>query len=367
MGVDATLARTVAQFQVEGDLLDIAPFGSGHINDTYACRFAANGTEVRWVLQRLNHEVFTKPYEVMENIGRVTEHLRRVASAQGGDIDRVSLSFVHTTDGALLYEREDATYWRVCAMLEGARTYDEPTGPDQVYAAARAFGGFQTALSDLPGARLHETIPGFHHTPGRVLALAAAVAADRHGRAEEAADAIRFADERREQAAVVAGLMGSGAIPERVTHNDTKLNNVMFDVASGEALCVIDLDTVMPGAALYDFGDMVRVAANTGAEDDTDLARVGLDLELFGCLVEGYLAAVRGVLNGAEMEHLAFSARLMALEQGIRFLTDYLDGDWYYKVHRDRHNLERARAQFALVADMERKQDAMGEVVRRHG
>lgn len=360
---DTLLSDTFSQFTVPGKVTEIVPFGTGHINDTYACRCRTGDGETRWVLQRLNHEVFRRPFDVMENISRVTAHVREAVVERGGDPAREVLEFVPAADGSLLFERDDHTFWRVCRLVEGACTYDEPPGTAQVRAAARAFGEFQSQLSSLGKPRLHETIPGFHHTPSRFEALRRAVDRDEHGRVGAAQESIAFALARVDTASVLTDLYDAGLVPERVTHNDTKLNNVMFDNATGEALCVIDLDTVMPGLALYDFGDMVRVAANRGAEDDPDTARVGVDLGLFAELSQGYLEALRGVLNEAEIEHLAIAPRLISLEQGVRFLTDYLEGDHYYKVHSADHNLQRCRAQFALVADMERQDKEMRRVI----
>jgi aminoglycoside phosphotransferase (APT) family kinase protein len=357
------LAGIAGQFAIDGHLVDITPFGSGHINDTYACRFRTRAGERRWVLQRINHTVFREPERLMENVGRVTAHIRAKVERVGGDPGREVLSFVPLRAGGLLRREDDGTYWRVCGLIEGTRTFDVPERPEQVREAARAFGQFQAQLADLPGARLHETIPRFHDTAERLRTLARAVERDPCNRAADARAEVRFAMERERMAATLGELQAAGRLPERTTHNDTKLNNVLFDTASGRALCVIDLDTVMPGLALYDFGDMVRTGASTAAEDEPDVGRVGLDLEAFERMAQGYLEALSGTLVPLELEHLAFSALVITLEQGIRFLTDYLEGDTYYKVRHARHNLERCRTQFALVGSMEAGRERMEAIV----
>jgi len=359
----AVLTVIAGQFAVDGRLAGIAPFGSGHINDTYACRYRTGTGERRWVLQRINHAVFREPERLMENVGRVTAHIRGKVAQAGGDPDREVLTFVPLRAGGLLRREDDGTYWRMCGLIEGTRSYDMPERPEQVRDAARAFGRFQAQLADLPGARLHETIPRFHDTAERLRALQRAVAQDPANRAADAPREIRFALERERLAGTLGGLHAAGRLPERTTHNDTKLNNVLFDSASGRALCVIDLDTVMPGLALHDFGDMVRTGANAAAEDEADTARVALNLDAFDSMAQGYLEALAGTLVPAELEHLALAALVITLEQGIRFLTDYLSGDVYYKVRHARHNLERCRAQFALVASMERCRERMEAIV----
>jgi aminoglycoside phosphotransferase (APT) family kinase protein len=348
------LTSIASQFTVEGALTAVEPFGSGHINDTFACTYRTSSGERRYVLQRINHHVFKDPAKVMENIQRVTAHLARKYAALGRDPLRSTLTFLPSAGGGMLVTDDQGNFWRMCLLIENARTYDEGGDPTRGRSAARAFGEFQVMLADLPGRRLHETIPDFHNTARRFDALLTAITRDSHNRAVKAKSQITFALRREANAPVITDLMARGVVPERVTHNDAKLNNVMFDGAGEKAICVIDLDTVMPGSVLYDFGDMVRVAANRGAEDEQDITRVGLNLPMFEQLAVGYLEATRSVLVAEETSRLALAARLITFEQGIRFLTDYLCGDVYYKTHRPAHNLERARAQFALVADMER-------------
>ncbi len=256
----------------------------------------------------------------------------------------------------------EGNLWRTYPFIERAIGYDEIQNNEQAYEAARAFGAFQNLTAGLKGERLHETIPDFHHTPKRLAALEEAISRDSAGRASEVAEQIAFARARAADCARITDLIASGDIPERVTHNDTKLNNVLLDETTAEGICVIDLDTTMPGSALYDFGDMVRTAAPTTREDDPDVAHIGLRLDRFEALVRGYLSTAT-FLNPVERAHLAFSGKLLTLECGIRFLTDYLNGDTYFKIKRSRHNLDRCRNQFAFVLALEENMAAMEEIV----
>jgi Ser/Thr protein kinase RdoA (MazF antagonist) len=350
------LAAIAKAFALRGEFIEGGPHGSGHINDTFAVTCAAAGGRVRYVFQRINHRIFRDVPALMENVSRVTQH----AARRGG-----SLTLVPTRDGSPWHRDAAGGWWRAYDFVEGARTFDVIEGPRQAATAARAFGEFQKLLVDLPGGRLHETIPFFHHTRRRFEALQRAIAADAHNRAAGARAEIDFARDRESLVDVLLNLQARGAVPERITHNDTKLNNVMIDDVTGEGRCVIDLDTVMPGLALYDFGDMVRSATNAAAEDERDLGRVQSQLPIFEALVEGYLGAARDFLNDAEIAHLTFSGRLITFEIGIRFLTDHLDGDVYFKIKRPGHNLDRARNQFALLRSQEAQQAEMERIVRR--
>ena len=361
------IAGVVDAFQIEGTFLDAAPYGSGHINDTYASRVrAANGATVRYIHQRINHTVFRDPARLMDNIARVTEHQRRKILAAGGNPDRECLTLVPSADGAPYHRDADGSWWRTYLFIEGARTYDLVERPEHAYHAGRAFGLFQRQLADLDGPRLHETISDFHHTPKRVAALEEAVRRDTAGRGGAAREEIDFALARADMASRLVDLQAEGRLPERITHNDTKFNNVMIDDTTSEGVCVIDLDTVMPGLVLYDFGDSVRTGANAAVEDERDLSKVALSVERFEQLARGYIETAGDILTASEIDELAFSARLITYEIGIRFLADHLAGDTYFKVHREGHNLDRARVQFALVADMERQSDAMQAIVERH-
>lgn len=365
--LEVDLRTVCGAFPLHGQFLGGAPYGSGHINDTFAVEFDQAGTRVRYILQRINQRVFKDVPALMENIQRVTEHASRRAQASGQpDAARRAMTLLPTRDGRSYYRDADGGCWRCYLFIEGAATHDVIQNGAQARAAARAFGEFQQLVVDLPGKRLNETIPHFHDTRRRFEALQVAIAADRFNRAAEADAEIGFAHSREQMVDVLLDLHARGALPERVTHNDTKLNNVMIDNRTQEAVCVIDLDTVMPGLALYDFGDMARSATNAGAEDARDLARVSSRLPIFEALVEGYLSAARPFLNEAEIAHLAFSSILITYEIGLRFLTDHLEGDVYFKTRRPGHNLDRARNQFALARNMELQRTAMEAIVQKH-
>jgi thiamine kinase-like enzyme len=360
-------AAVVENLRFEGDFFKADPYGFGHINDTYAAYFRkADGTVHRYILQRINHNVFKHPKELVKNIERVTTHLRKKIIAAGGDPERETLNLIPTLDGESCHRMPDGSYWRAYIFIENAQTYQVVKSLDHVYSAAKAFGRFQKLLSDFPAERLYETVPNFHHTPKRFEAFVEAVERDIKNRARFAGPEIKFVKERAGETSALVDLLAQGRLPERVTHNDTKFNNVMIDDETGEGICVIDLDTVMPGLALYDFGDSVRSGANPADEDEPDLSRVCIDIEIFDRLVHGYLDAARDFLTPSEIDCLAFSAKLMTLECGIRFLTDYLSGDVYFKIHRESHNLDRCRTQFKIVSDMEEKLDQMEGVVEKY-
>ncbi len=361
------LAEIAQAFPLLGRFCDGVPYGSGHINDTFAVTFDQAGTLVRYILQRVNRRIFKDVPALMENIRRVTAHVGdKLRANNGQDQSRRALSIVETWSGQPYHQDAAGDFWRCYLFIESAATHDLITSPRQAYEAAKAFGEFQGLLVDLPGGRLTETIPFFHHTRRRFDAFQHSLALDPQNRVALVREEIAFAAEREPMVDVLLGLQASGAIPERITHNDTKLNNVMLDDVTGAGVCVIDLDTVMPGLALYDFGDMVRSATNSGAEDERDLTRVESRLEFFDALVGGYLDSAGSFLNAVEVAHLAFAGRLITFEIGLRFLTDHLDGDVYFKIKRPGHNLDRARNQFALVRSMERQQAAMAAVVQKH-
>ncbi len=334
------------------------PYGNGHINDTYIA-----GCDPKYILQRINSNVFKNPPEVMENIAKVCDHLRRKIIAEGGNADRETLTLVKTVDGQNYYKADDDNYFRVYRFIENARSVDIPESPEQYESAAKAFGKFQRLLSDFPANELHETIRDFHNTPKRFEALEAAVREDKCGRAAEVSDEIEFAFKRKNICPLIVDGLADGSIPLRVTHNDTKLNNVMIDNTTNRGLCVIDLDTVMPGSLLYDFGDALRGGAGTAAEDETDLSKVGIDMKLFEAFTRGFCSELADSFTEREIELLATSAIILTYECGIRFLADYLMGDTYFKIHRPKHNLDRARSQFKMVADMESKLDSMNRIV----
>lgn len=360
------LERIIGRFSIDGRLVGTQPYGCGHINDTWVGWFETAGGPTRYIHQRINHQIFRKPAEVMENVRRVTTHLQEKIRARGGDPRRESLTLVPTRDGALFHQDDDGNTWRTYLFIEGARSHENPERPSDAFEAARAFGAFQRDLADLGGERLFETIPRFHDTPKRVRDFLDVLDKDPLNRARGARAEIDFVLARQVECGQVVRALAEGTIPERVTHNDTKLNNVMMDETDGRAICVIDLDTVMPGSAVYDFGDAVRIGASTAPEDERDLARVGIDLGLFERLAHGYLDAARAFLTPREIALLAFSARLLTFECGTRFLTDHLAGDVYFKVHREGHNLDRARTQLKMVREMEARAGEMEAIVRRY-
>lgn len=351
--------RAIArQFQLHGEFLSAAPYGNGHINDTYCVHCDQGGARMRYIFQRLNHNVFKNPAALMDNVRRVTEHLAGKLAGQP-ELTRRVLTLIPADDGKPCYFDPAGNCWRVYLFIEKAGTYDAAQSPRQAYEVAKAFGQFQKLLADLPAPRLHDTIPDFHNTPKRFAALEQAIAADAANRAALAKPEIDFALKNK---AMTSRLIDA-QLPERVTHNDTKLNNVMLDDATGEGVCVIDLDTVMPGLSLYDFGDMVRTSTSPAKEDEMDLSKVRLQFPMFEALVRGYLSAASDYLTLDEKRFLPFAGKLITFEIGIRFLTDFLAGDTYFKIHRENHNRDRCRAQFKLVESIAAQEDQMNRLV----
>jgi len=352
-------------FDMRADFVDAQPYGSGHINDTYCAWYDQAGIRIRYIHQRINHHIFKDPASLMENIERVTAHsLARLLDQNHPEARRRTLSVVPSMDGKPYVVDREGNFWRTYPFIERARGYDEIRTNLQAEQAAKAFGEFQKLAADLGGKRLNETIPNFHHTPKRLQALQDAIAGDSFGRARNCQSEIEFALARATDCRKVTDLIAAGVIPERVTHNDTKLNNVLLDDVTSEGVCVIDLDTTMPGSVLYDFGDMVRTATPTTREDETDLSLIGIRLDRFDALVRGYLDSAASFLNRTEVDHLAFSGKLLTMECGIRFLTDYLQGDTYFKTKRPGHNLDRCRSQFAMVKAIEENLERMEEMVQ---
>lgn len=352
------LAAAARSFQVRGVFADAEPWGNGHIHDTFRVEFDAGQAREHHVLQRINTKVFPRVRELMENVERVTAHMERYARQEADGARRVS-RLISARDGGAWHEDASGECWRMFGFIEGARSVDQVESAEQCYRAAQAFGRFQQQMTTLPGERLHDTIPDFHNTPKRFQALERAIAEDRAGRAKTAVAEIEFARAREPMTRVLI----EAGLPERVTHNDTKINNVLLDEKTDEALCVIDLDTVMPGLAHYDFGDLVRTAANPAAEDERDLEKVFIRMDYYEALVRGYLSTAGAFLTAQERELLAFSGRLITFEIAIRFLADYLNGDTYFKVHREGHNLDRCRTQFRLLASMEQLEHPMNRLV----
>ena len=352
------VSAVARQFEINGEFLHAERYGSGHINDTYRAVFDVGGVQALSILQRINHYVFKNPVALMENIQRVTSHLATQAAADP-DRNRRVLSLVPARDGQCWHLDADGNYWRAYRFIDGARTYDAAVSTEQAFQAARAFGQFQQQLADLSAPPLHDTIPDFHNTPKRYAALERAIEADVAGRAILARPEIEFALAHQS----ITGVLLDANLPERVTHNDTKFNNVMLDDVTGEGICVIDLDTVMPGLALYDFGDMVRTTTSPTQEDERDLDKIAMQFPMFEALVRGYLSSAGGFLTKEERQYLAFSGKLITFEIGLRFLTDHLSGDTYFKVHRDGHNLDRCRTQFKLIESIEKQEERMCRLV----
>lgn len=352
------LAEICSKFNIK---TNIEAYGNGHINDTYLC-----DSKPSFILQRINTAIFKNPDEVMENIYNVTNHLKNKIEAVGGDAERETMTVIKTTDGKNYYKAEDGGCFRMYNYITDSVTHDTAENPKQLYYAAKAFAKFQRMLNDFPADSLFETIKDFHNTPERFCQLEEAIKNDAAGRLESVKKEIDFAAEKKGYAALITDAIKNGTVPLRVTHNDTKLNNVLFDKNTDEGICVIDLDTVMPGSLLYDFGDALRFGGSSGAEDEVDLDKIWFDLEKFEEYTKGFLSEARDCLTEKEIELLPVSVLIMTYECGMRFLADYLNGDTYFKIHRENHNLDRARTQFKLVYDIEKKLPQMAEIVKKY-
>jgi len=345
-------------FQIPGKFVSATPYGTGHINDTYAVTFLQGDSCQRAILQRINHHIFKNPLALMDNIHRVTTHLSS-KTPDTPQARRTVLRLIPTHLGNSWHQDESGNYWRAYEFVPNARSYDSVDSPNQAFQAAKAFGDFQKLLADLPEPRLNDTIPDFHHTPKRFQTLENSITVDIANRAYLAQPEIAFALQRK----AITGILLGACLPERVTHNDTKLSNVLIDDQTGEGICVIDLDTVMPGLAPYDFGDMVRTTTSPAREDEQDLSKVTMQFPMFEALLRGYLASAGDFLTETEKQFLPFSGKLITFEIGIRFLTDYLSGDTYYKTHRPGHNLDRCRTQFKLMESLEQQEKQMNKLL----
>lgn len=355
-----SLKALASGFLLGGEVGRVEEIVTGHINATFRVTVGkADGSEERFVLQRVNPAVFGDPEAVMRNVERVMRHL----AGKGGEESR-ALRLVRTRDGGGWVREEDGGLWRCFNFVEGCVTYDVVEEPKIAEEAARAFGRFQARLSNLAADELVETIPGFHDTPARHARLMAAVKADPLGRVKDVRRELEFFAAREGELRRIVEAMASGEVPRRIAHHDTKINNVLMDAATGEAVCVIDLDTVMPGSVLFDFGDLVRTAVSPAAEDEKDLSKVKVRMPVFEAIARGYLSEAAGFLTATERGLLVFSARLITLELAMRFLTDHLEGDGYFRIERPGQNLDRCRAQLALVERMEERAEAMERVVQ---
>ncbi len=358
------IKKIIDAFPDYGEVISYKPITSGHINDTYIVEYKLeDGSNVRYLLQRINTVVFKMPVELMENVMGVTAHLRKKIKENGGDPTRETLTVYPTKDGKNYYMTESGDCWRMYNFVEDTFSISELTNPEDFKNAAISFGNFQKLLADYPIDTLHETIYNFHNTPSRFSDFKIALEKNMSGRKDQALPEIDFVLARENDCGVITDMLEKGELPLRVTHNDTKLNNILFDNTTKKGLCVVDLDTVMPGSSLYDFGDSIRFGANTAAEDETDLSKVSLSLEYFKAYVEGYLESAGDSLTENEIDYLPFSAKLLTLECGIRFLGDFINGDVYFKTEYPEHNLVRARTQFKLVEDIEAKFDQMKAIV----
>jgi hypothetical protein len=354
------------QFAVQGVFVSGEEIISGHINSTYRATYQhADGSGQRYIIQAINRNVFKDPYAVMNNVEKVTRHINARVLRLKRDLGGQTLNLFPARKGGSWIEDENGVVWRCYNHIEGCVTYDVVENTRQAYQAARAFGSFQDLISDLPPENIIETIPNFHHTRQRFARLMEVAAADPMGRLDAVRAEFEFIRDRENLVGILIDLQASGDIPVRVTHNDTKINNVMIDAATDEAVCVIDLDTVMPGLALYDFGDLVRSATSPAAEDETDLSKVQMQMPMFEALVEGYLDAAGAFVNDVEVEHLVHAGKLMTLEVGMRFLTDHLEGDVYFKTHHPGHNLDRCRTQLTLVERIENREAEMKAFVHK--
>ena len=364
---EQALQEALSAYDFGGTVESTSRFGEGHINDTFRVDARRpDGSVCRSILQRVSPVAFKEPDKLMENIVNVTEHLSREITRLGGDPTRETLSVLRTRDGAASVTDSTGGVWRAFPFVEGTVCYQSAETPELFAASGRAFGRFQRLLGDYPAQTLHETIPNFHNTEDRLQKFKAVLAADPLGRAKDCGPEIQFVLDREADCSVALNAMREGTLPLRVTHNDTKLNNVLMDEKTHEGLCIIDLDTVMPGLVIYDFGDSIRFGANHSAEDERDLSKVNLDVELFSAYTAAFLEGAGGSLTNEEIDYLPWGAKLMTLECGIRFLTDYIDGDHYFHISREAQNLDRCRTQFKLVADMESRWAELEAIVKQY-
>ncbi|NBI09612.1 aminoglycoside phosphotransferase family protein [Colidextribacter sp. OB.20] len=364
---EQTLQEVLEAFDFGAPVVGAIRYGCGHINDTFVVHTQPEDRCCRrFILQRMSSAAFKHPDQLMENIIGVTEFLGREIEKHHGDRSREAMEVIRPKNGADYYTDSQGGAWRLYPFVEGTVCHQAADSPELFAASGRAFGRFQQLLRDYPADTLYETIPNFHNTEDRLVKLKAAVEADKLGRVKDCQPEIDFVLAREADCSVALNAQREGRLPLRVTHNDTKLNNVLMDDKTGEGMCIIDLDTVMPGLVLYDFGDSIRFGANHCAEDETDLSKVNLDVELFATYTAAFLEGVDGSLTNEEIAYLPWGAKLMTLECGIRFLTDYLVGDEYFHIARERHNLDRCRTQFKLVADMETHWSELERIVKQY-
>ena len=357
------IKHILPHFAFDGRYVDGVELTSGNINNTYKLAYDKGGSTKLYTLQHINKYVFKRPNEVMNNIERVTNHLMNAYATMGIDSSRRVLMLIPTRENGYLHQDQEGNYWRAYRYISAATAYDAPQKEMHLFETGRAFGEFQKMLCDFPADLLYSPIPDFHNTSRRFFAFVASVAANKAGRVAKVDDEIEFMFEHRRLMNSISRMLDSGALPLRVTHNDTKINNVLIDDATDRAICVIDLDTVMPGSSLYDYGDAIRFCANTAAEDEEDTSKISLDMDRFKLFTEGFLSEVNGFFTENELRALPLGVLVITCELAMRFLTDYIDGDLYFKVRSPEHNLIRARAQIKLLQDMEAKLDEMQRIV----
>lgn len=360
------ISEVTEAFNLPGELKECIPYGNGHINDTYRLTCETPEGIRRYILQRMSRRIFKNPQELMENVSGVTSWLRKKIIENGGDPERETLTLLNSRENLPYFVDSTGDYWRIYLFIEGATCYEQVKDDNDFYQSAVAFGHFQRLLADYPAETLHETIKDFHNTPDRLEKFKKAVAEDICGRAASVQKEIDFILEREELTHALYDLQLDGRLPLRVTHNDTKLNNIMIDDETGKAICVIDLDTVMPGLTANDFGDSIRFGASTALEDEQDLSKVSCDLHLFDVYARGFIEGCGGALTDLEIDMLPMGAILMTFENGIRFLTDHLEGDHYFRIHREGHNLDRCRTQLTLVKDMQEKLPQMNAIIQKY-
>jgi len=359
------IKQITSHFRIEGSYKTGAPYGSGHINDTF--KIETNESDKHdYILQRVNHLVFKDVPGLMENVQRVTTHIRKkLFKVAGSDPDREVLTVIPTIDDSSYYKDPSGNFWRMYIFIWDNKSYNVVDTPEQAFEGGNMFGRFQAMLADLPGKPLNDTIPNFHNIEWRLETFFTSLEKNPVGRAELVENEILFVKSRAEEMKTILNLGREGKIPSRITHNDTKFNNVLLD-QNDKGLCVIDLDTVMPGYVHYDFGDSIRTTTNTGAEDDPNLDNIEMDIALFEAYAKGFLAETQETLNQTELDYLAFSGKLFPFIIGLRFLTDYVDGDHYFKIHHEHHNLQRTRAQFKLLTSMERQFPKMQKIIKQN-
>ncbi|MDD6442185.1 MAG: aminoglycoside phosphotransferase family protein [bacterium] len=359
--------EAIERFQHEGTLVNTEIWGNGHINNTFLVSFEKeDGSTYKMILQQMNKQVFQKPVELMENVMNVTSYLQERILQNGGDPARETLNVFPTKDGRPYYVDTAGEYWRAYRFIDGAACYEQVSCTEEFYQSGLSFGSFQRLLAEYPAETLHETIADFHDTRARFQVFKKAVEEDVCGRAASVQPEIGFVLNHEYLANVFMEMVDKGELPLRVTHNDTKLNNIMIDEKTKKGICVIDLDTVMPGLAMNDFGDAIRFGASTALEDEPDLTKVSCSMELYEAFTKGFIEGCGGRLTEKEIDLMPMGAKVMTFECGMRFLTDYLQGDVYFKIHREGHNLDRCRTQFKLVEDMEQKWDTMCEIVQKY-